>query len=242
MESWLTLLVRLAAVVFVAICVYQVVESTSNRLVSRMFGVVEPEAVNETVEAPSPRVNPLPIIAAGAFLLLAFLSFHIYKFQKFTSTADAIKKIGGRIVYQPTASSVWSAYLVSNTSVDLSDREATPAPSFKYLPRLKTLRLSGATFQPGMIKEVARCKRLASLDLSSTKITNEDMQSLATLARLKSLIVNDTKLSDESIDSISRMKSLSHLECDNTLFSESGIETLNSQIPNVRLVVPTAEG
>ena len=243
MESWLTLFVRLAIVVFVAICVHQLVESTSNRLVSRMFGGAEAEPASETVETPSPRINPWPILAAGMALILAFLSFHFFKFQKFTDTADQITNLGGRIDYQPNASSVYSAYLVSTASVDLSDCDVDEqAPAFKYLPRLKTLRLSGANFQTGLVNEVARCNKLAALDLSSTPITDEDMAALAKLAGLKSLIVNDTKLSDESIDSISQMKSLSHFEGENAQFSESGIQTLESLIPNVRLGTSTAAG
>lgn len=231
MEFWLTLLVRLAVVAFIAICVHQVVESTSNRFVSRMVGGAEPTSVvDKTIEAPSPRVNPWPILAAGAVMTFAFISFHFLKFQKFTSAADLINEMGGRIDYQPRASSVLSAYLVSSASVDLSECEVAdkPAPAFKHLPRLKTLRLSGATFQPGMIGEIARCKQLKSLDLSSTAITDLDMATLAKLTGLNSMIVNDTRLSDESIDSIAKMKSLSHFECDHTQFSEAGIQTLTT--------------
>ena len=236
MESWLTLIVRLVAVLFVAICVHQVVESTSNRFVSRLFGGAEPESASEAVETPSPAISPWPILTAGMALVIAVSAFHFFKFQKFTSTADLIRNLGGRIDYQPNASSVLSAYLVCTASVDLSDHEINdePALAFKHLPRLKILRLSGAKFQPSLIGEIARCKRLASLDLSSTPITDKDMETLARLSGLKSLIVSDTKLSDESIDSISKMKSLSHLECDNTQFSETGVQTLASLIADGR--------
>jgi len=233
MESWLTLLIRITIVVFIAICVHQVVESTSSRLVSKMFGVAEPEfAGDQTVEAPRPQVNPWPILAAATVLVVGFFSIHFLKFQKFTLAADLINQLGGRVDYQPTASSVLSAYLVSSASVDLSECEVAdnPVPAFKHLRRLKTLRLAGAKFQQSIISEIARCKQLTALDLSSTPITDLDIATLAQLPSLKSLIVNDTGLSDDSIDSISKMKSLSHLECDNTQFSEAGLQKLGGLI------------
>lgn len=92
--------------------------------------------------------------------------------------------------------------------------------------QIVSLKLGRADLKPADYPIIGTLEHLESLDLYSTKVTDNDMQHLAGLTRLKTLILNWTKITGDGLAHIRNMKDLETLEVRLTKITDKDVPVI----------------
>ena len=101
------------------------------------------------------------------------------------------------------------------------------------LAKVNRLNLIGAQIANADLKELAKLRNLAHLDINNTKITNEGLKELAKLKKLKSLGLWRTDIADEGLKEVAKLQNLTDLLLDNTFTSDLGLKEV-AKLQNLR--------
>lgn len=82
---------------------------------------------------------------------------------------------------------------------------------------------------------ISKCRRLESIYLSRTRISDADLSHLLTLRNLTSLFLTDTALTDASVPTLVRMQGLRRLSVRGTEISERGFARLREELPQCEI-------
>jgi hypothetical protein len=78
-------------------------------------------------------------------------------------------------------------------------------------------------------------KKLTSLNLSCTNVTDAGLKHLAPLQNLSTLILTDTRITDKGLSELGALKNLSVLILHSTDVSDGGIRALRKQLPKCQV-------
>lgn len=239
MESYLTLLVRLTVVAFVAVVASYVITPVAEKIIAPLTTTVAENAVEETPKNQEPSNRRAVIYAAICISLFMFGAATLIAWQtrSLMVANNQVLKLNGNIKYQPELSSFVLRKFQCETTIDLcsTDLNDSNMPNFGAFPQLKSLRIASTAIsnQSGAI--VSRCKNLHSLDVSETSIDDEFLRQISDLPKLEAIIASDTKISDSCVDALTKLKSLKKIECFNTGFTNLGAEELNELKPKLNI-------
>ena len=232
MESYLTLLSRLAVIAFVAFIVSAAVTPTTTRISHILSGTTAepPPSVSDT---PSDPIDGrlLTSVAIGTILFAtASAGFCFFRLRKFQLAVDHINALGGNLNFIPNSSSLALRWLHSKTTLDLSDTDLADdnLPQFSALPRLESLRVASTSITDNAAQSISQCRYLKSLDISDTKFGDPAIMLISKLPSLETLIASQTLISDNSIESLTSINTLRNFECADTAISPEGLEQLDS--------------
>jgi hypothetical protein len=83
-----------------------------------------------------------------------------------------------------------------------------------------------ATLTPEGLKKLAKLKRLQTLNLSGTPVTDEVLESLAELESLQRLGLADTRVTNRGLEALARFHELQELNLTKTRVTDQGMEAL----------------
>ena len=145
--------------------------------------------------------------------------------------ADQLKKMSA--IVSKTEGRVTSVVL-AKTSAQEIDLE-TALPMLLKFKKLDSLVLNGTNISDEQLKSVAQLRSLGSLQLMDTPITDEGVKAISSLSNLSSLYVSGTKVTSDCLPEIAKLKKLTGLGINNTAIS-GGFDALES-LPELVLLV-----
>jgi hypothetical protein len=148
-----------------------------------------------------------------------------------TMVAEAVKKCGGRVVWDTKTGKITEVDVVTN-------RSSVDDVSFAIIVQLnglKKLSLSGGALSAGSLKSLESLSSLEELYLVDTNTTDNDLASLCqNLKNLKRLTLRRlTKLSDQGLNSLHSLKELRNLSLLNLSIGGPGLESV-SELSSLR--------
>lgn len=237
MESYLTLLSRLAIVAFVAIVASYVITPVAQKLVEPLAIATENGAHdNSPISQENP--NYRAVISAAiclTVLMLGIATIVIWQTRKLVVENNRVFKLKGKIGYEPEVASFFLKQFQCETTIDLCSTELDDLnlPNLLAFPKLKTLRVASTAISNKSGDIIGRCKNLRSLDVSETCIDDKFIQEISGLPRLETILASDSKITDNCVDSLAKINTLKKLECLNTEFTRLGAERLNELKPKL---------
>ena len=240
MESYLTIVVRLVVIAFVAILVSLAVAPTADKIVGSLAGNNAVQPSDSYEPATKPVDTPMLMgIAIGAFIFaVATILLVYYRLQKFHRAVEVATQAGGNVTFTPDFSSKAFCWLHSKTILDLSGTKLSNEiiSQISSLPRLEVLRFGSTNIIDSGADLISKCKHLRSLDISETKLGDHAMLQISKLRNLVTLIASKTQISNNSIDLLASLKKLRKLECSDTGITTEGLKRLDKLMPEAHIV------
>ena len=137
--------------------------------------------------------RPLLAVFVGLGTALTFyLAFEVIRFQRFRTSCEAVKRLGGRVMASPDCDNPLLAYIFSSFVVDLSGTDVSDSncPSFRAIPFLTKVRLGDTNVGRETVNELSWCPHLVAVDLSGTPLERQQIGPLAKLNKLENLLID----------------------------------------------------
>lgn len=189
-ERWLTFLVSLCVIAFVGFCAWFVIDATSQKFVAKLSNQELVESAGGTQPQVAHFQLAFSFVATSLIFLLAFAAWHRCRFFQFRDCVRAIESVGGTVRFSNGQEATLMAYLFGNVSVDLSDTDVNDAllPDLRYIPNLVCLRIAGTRVTEKAVCNIARCRKLESLDVSGTRIRADHFDAFDEMKSLNSIL------------------------------------------------------
>ena len=237
MESYLTLLSRLAIVAFVAIIASYVITPVAQKAVAPLAIATDNATHDDSPdiqERPNNRTAIYAVICLAVFTIGSLIVLALQT-RKLIAEHNHVLKLGGKIGYEPDIPTFFLKQFQCETSIDLCSTALNDSnlPNFPTFPRLKTLRVASTAISNQTAGIFSQCKNLRSLDVSETCINDEFIQKISGLPHLETILASGSQISDNCVESLAAVKALKKIECNNTEFTTVGAEKLNELNPKI---------
>jgi len=92
------------------------------------------------------------------------------------------------------------------------------------------------TKRGGSLAKSGRDRRVVSLNLSDTGVTDDDLRVVATLSELRRLDLTHTRISDAGLRHLAPLKKLEYIDVSHTRVTDNGVQILGSQHPRLKMI------
>jgi hypothetical protein len=102
--------------------------------------------------------------------------------------------------------------------------------------RLESLNLNNTQITDLALKHVGDVTSLRSLYLDETNVTNEGLAHLIRLRQLETLYLRDTRISDDGLEYLEQLADLQELDIEDTSVTDKGVARLQQKLPNCNVL------
>ena len=120
----------------------------------------------------------------------------------------------------------------------LTMSECEVPEDFEWLTQLKRLRsldVEGTKLTENQVSVISTVQTLSVLGLSKTDLNDQGLAKLSSLERLYSLSIKSNPISDESLSTLKQMERLQFLDIRGTQITAAGLQQLQAALPDCKI-------